>query len=338
MLDKDTARKTIEDALGGPLRDKEFEKLVENEHVRDVQKGEPGAIDNAVAEIREGRATFGGLPFAFKKSIRRMDTQDRAQPRRRHAKGLDWHEDALSDVLAFHAGQDPDRIQNPEDRSLVRSLGVAAFRREVLRDRLLPADRVGEWIQNAARRESTERGAPRASRGKPLLLAYGLPSVSNVLHEVVVPGGALDRLRGISGRLGKFYGWQDAQATVFVLTGVTPKLDALLAEVHFSDPLSARSRIILTIDPKVTPREVADFYRTVRKAEFSRMKRLSEKHASLAAFEAPQPAERPWKERLRDWNQKCAREKRPQKWRYAERVIGRFKRDCRMAVERIVGL
>ena len=147
----------------------------------------------------------------------------------------------------------------------------------------------------------------------------------------------LDRLREISERLANFYGWDEAQATVFVLTGITPLHRAMRAEARFSDPLPARSRITLTIDPKVTPREIADYYRAIRRDLFGgrRLRRLSAKHARLAVFAAQQPDDStPAAQRAR-WNQECRAWKRP-KWRYQETT--RFKRDCQQALDRLEGL
>lgn len=317
-------RLLVEQALGSPISDREMRYLDEELFLQAIDRRELGAIDRAVKALREGRETFGGT-----EPVPRTIAHDSSPSGSRHrrAKPLEIHEDALSDLLAIHASQNPSRIESPETRGLVQSLGVAAFRREVLGDRFVALERVGEWIRDQA---SRERPA-----GRPLLLAYGLPSAPHVYHEAVSPGGILDRLRKVSERLSDFYGWQDAQATVFVLTGVTPRLSAIVGEIRSKGPISARSRIVLTVDPKVTPAELARYYQSMRQHFGARMRRLSEKHARLAVFAAQQDeGESPDVQRQR-WNEQCKAWKRPS-WRYKD--TSQFKRDYQKALERLAEL
>ncbi len=317
-------RQLVERALGSPINDREKRHLEDEGYIELIEGGEPGAINRAVTALRDGREIFG----ASMAPRRRGGRADVSNNPRRRPRPFDVHVDALSDLLAIHASQDPARIENPEARASVRSLGVVAFRREVLRGRLLTLERVGSWIRDQATRQRPAK--------RPALLAYGLPSNPHRFHEVVSPGGPLDRLRKVSEGLSKFYGWQDAQATVFVLTGDTPRLDAIMDTVRFREPLSARSRIVLTVDPKVTPAELARYYQTVRREEFGgRMRRLSEKHARLAVFTAQQQDDDSPDEERKRWNEQCRVWKRP-KWRYKK--TSQFKRDRQKAVERLAEL
>ena len=142
-------------------------------------------------------------------------------------------------------------------------------------------------------------------------------------------------LRGIARRLVEFYGWDEAQATVFVLTGVTPLTHAIRATVTTSSPLRVRSRIKMSIDPSTTPREVADYYRHVRQEAFGRIRRLGEKHARLAAFAARLPEKMDSKEQLREWNVQCVKWRKP-KWKFSH--PSRFRIEAQTALDRLVEL
>jgi len=53
------------------------------------------------------------------------------------------------------------------------------------------------------------------------LLAYGVPEDPWQRLVKITVGGALDRLRHVSEYLAKRYGWENAQATLFILTGAS---------------------------------------------------------------------------------------------------------------------
>ncbi len=321
---KDT-RTVIEEALGDRLRESEYEDLAE-EGFLDIGSAEPGAVNRAVNAIRQKREASLRSPPGPTTRVRRFSGAGRF-PTGRSRSEIDWHEEALSDVLAIHAGQEPSEIRNAEDRALVRSLGVAAFRHEVLGGQLVSLEQIGAWIQDMVKREGPARRSAR--------LAYGVPWSPRVQHERARYGGTLDRLRKISERLAMFYGWDTSQATVFVLTGVTPRLDVARAHVQCSDPLPARSRISLTIDPKMAPQEVADYYRAVRSEVFGkrRFRRLSEKHARLSVFRARQPMNRALDAQRTQWNRECRHRK---DWKYEHTSL--FVRDSQQALDRLTGL
>ena len=135
----------------------------------------------------------------------------------------------------------------------------------------------------------------------------------------------LERLRQISDRLSRRYRWQEAQATIFVLTGRTPLVPPAEAKIE-------REAIVLTVDPSLTPRQVADRYRQFRKDILGggRIKALSLKHLRLAAFDADRPSQETWKKKMDAWNRSAPEEE----WRYKN--DGRFKRDCLQAKRRLL--
>jgi hypothetical protein len=90
-------------------------------------------------------------------------------------------------------------------------------------------------ILDAPRSRSTSHEQSTLSRGDPLgrvrpsrvasrLLEYALPGDDWVRRVAVTADGTLDRLRVLAGALVNAYAWIPAQATIFVLCGVTPSL------------------------------------------------------------------------------------------------------------------
>src|SRR5205823_643336 len=108
--------------------------------------------------------------------------------------------------------------------------------------------------------------------------------------------GLLERLRNLSERLAKVYDWQEAQATLFVLTGAVPFISPIQATtIMRRRSLYFNQHIVLDIDPTVSPQEVAKCYRLNRKSiKARRTGNLSEKHLRLATFNAERPREETW--------------------------------------------
>jgi hypothetical protein len=188
---------------------------------------------------------------------------------------------------------------------------VQSFRADVLDGKLLPWAQVQQWAD-----EQSELDGPATTyirlplppgyrQGDPVTprlldvgvheagydtdsLDYALPG-SEWVHCVPVAGhGVLGRLRRLSERLAQLYGWQPAQATVFVLTGATPVVQMMRG----SRPVFTTNapRITLTIDPDVPTELVAAAYKRAR-AELlgSRARPPSAKGAALVAHAAERP-------------------------------------------------
>src|SRR5262249_41097344 len=148
---------------------------------------------------------------------------------------------------------------------------VRRFRKEVLGGRLLDRRQAERWI----------------SRRK------------------VKPGGPADlrRLDTLCRDLADVYAWTSVEAEGFVLTGsVVPLVRPLAVQMAYRI-IPALTRLVLTVDPLVPPSEVAAFYRFIRRFVLSRRtRRISAKHAELAAFVALRPRAEQWRETMRRWN------------------------------------
>lgn len=307
--------------ISRPLSDDEWAAVLDDGTFGELNERRKSAasVADKVALWRRAHNINERLPVPFVSSPHRQ----------RGSRHLAWHQAAVSDVLACHAEQETQH-----------RFGVREFRNDLLGGRLLPIDHVARWVEEHATRDGPAVAATRfgsdgsKSRGVETL-GYARPG-SDWMHRVAVrTGGTLDRLRVVAKRLENFYDWDEAQATVFVLTGLTPLIHAIRATVTTSSPLLVRSRIKLSIDPSTTPREVADYFRHVRQEGFGRIRRLGEKHARLAAFVVRLPDGLTSAEQMRQWNEHCVAWKR-RKWRFKH--PSRFSTEAQRSLDRLVEL
>ena len=165
-------------------------------------------------------------------------------------------------------------------------------------------------------------------------LAYAEP---DSVWRRIIPvrrDGILRNLQQLSASLAEQFGWQEAQATIFILTDLVPLVGintvqikwprALRTEVGSNEifPVACLARITITVDPLMTPQEVAALYRKTRATHLRRKPRsLSDKHMLLAAYLADHS---PLDGKLMaEWNRQHP------KWQY--RRFSLFSRDARRA-------
>lgn len=251
---------------------------------------------------------------------------------------------ALSDLVAVIAAEDPE---------------VVAYRARYLPEGTIRWDEVVEWIERhgAASPLPTQYltvplpngtevvRAGRTTRVDPPVdiidgeyeiatrtLAYFGPDDNWTKRIATVHGAALEALRVLAENLAKSYAWQPAQATLFVLTGLTPLIGQIRATsggVYIRNQVDCgwAARITLDIDPATPASEVARAYRKVRAdRRLGRYRTMSEKHARLAA--AASDDAKSWAERLREWNTMFP------KWEYT--AASNFRRDARRAQRRLL--
>jgi len=162
-------------------------------------------------------------------------------------------------------------------------------------------------------------------------LRYGVDEVEeDPTGEVpTAEGGVLDRLRQLSQSLARFYGWDEAAATNFVLTGEVPFMPSIETRASVPFSYTTTARISLTIDPALSPREVANHYRRMRgRILEGRHRELTAKHLRLATFAAARPAGETLRERMAAWNKEYPN------WKYKRET--NFGRDCTQAVRRLL--
>lgn len=258
----------------------------------------------------------------------------------------------LTEVIATHATQDPTVIQ---------------FREEVLQGGLLSWNEIQGWIIQQRERE-TEQELPRLFLKVPLPpshdyridphgvipdppvyvgeshpawgwhregLEYAIPNSHWVESIPIAYGGMLARLQQLSTELAKRYQWQPALATVFVLTGLMPVLLPIKGSSHPSEfethegTVTALSRIVLTIDPTLTPKEVSTAFQRIRQQILgAKWRDLGERQLALARFALHREDAEPWTQRMEAWNKDF------DEWPYPN--VGNFKRDCQNAIEKLL--
>ena len=145
--------------------------------------------------------------------------------------------------------------------------------------------------------------------------------------------GDLERLRTVSESLSRQFAWMEGQATLFVLTNMIPLVSFMRCGYRLNLRLPVASRIQLTIDPIVSPRQVAAEYEHMRGGLVNtRYRNVSERHLHLAIFVAERPDGEIWAKGMGRWNKQW--KKRKPKWIYEQ--VTNFGRDCNRAVERLV--
>lgn len=181
---------------------------------------------------------------------------------------------------------------------------VLAFRERELANRLLTLDEVTDWVSKQEAEDAVNDGEGRRADTLEYLGVDPWP-----LRQPTVEGGVLDTLCSVSSMLSRVYGWQRCQASTFVLTGLPPMMDAIRSQTVGGVPLSCTTRIVLDVDPAVTPSELMKHYSRVRdRLGAGRSHAIDERHLKLAEFVAQHPDHdqthvmRMWNTRFPRWS------------------------------------
>ena len=331
VRDYEEIRAELADRLGHEPKEEVWNRLVEEDYVREVWE-ETAKIEY----LEENYHVFNRVPKELSRPAKSSMDIGIRQLRLQ----------VLSDLTAQQAATEK---------------SVNAFRRQVLPGGLLKREEVVEWIERKAaedgpasrylripipdgykairrdRRIFTEppltiSGASPASQIEVELLSYASPDDQWVRRIPVKHGGPLGRLKALSQLLARRYKWMEAQATTFVLTDTSPLLSSLRARfsIDFSQPVS--SRITMEIDPTLTPEEVAGQYKKLRASLIgARYRSMSEKHLRLAEFfKGHKPEGTTWATLMNKWNHSQDRG-----WDYVR--FETFARDCKQAWQRLMG-
>lgn len=331
-------RRQLEARLTHPVPQEVWDYLASQDFdwVPAAMRGEPDGMDALEEECRKLERIRGGTPPSSLPQVpHRLVALRKTRGRDGDTATSERREAVLSMIMASRASQDEE---------------LASFRQDVLGKRLLRAAEVEGWIKNVARnqgRATTWVKAPVEWTWKPKrkqirrrvmpfdlngarlnyeMLRY-LSVDGEVRGELTTAEGVLERLRRLSERLAARYGWSEAAATSFILSGETPLCAAIRYRVRTSSTVPARTRLVLEIDPALPPPVVAAFYREVRRSLVKRVRSLSAKHLRLAQFSVESPVGS-WVQRMAAWNRNNPNH------RYD--VVGLFRRDCERAVERLV--
>ena len=288
-----TIRKEIDAVLDRPLSDSEWNDLEEERYVAGVEDGGM-TVAEVASRVRKCRRVYGEASHDRRIVDYKHTRHSLARFDELYAK--DPRVRALSQAVAHYVAGNDEMVRR--------------FWKEVLGDQLLSEKRAAQWII----RQSNRKVKP----GRPNIRIYGTGTAS------------LRRLDALCRDLADVYAWTEVEAERFVLTGSVPLVRPLWVQTACRS-VPALSRLVLTVDPMVPPPEVAAFYRRVRRMFHSRRtRRLSEKHAELAAFVRDRPQTERWAETMGRWN--ATRQKSE---RYDH--VSNFRRDCGRAIKRLLG-
>lgn len=346
MIKLDDIRRELEGELGGGLAEPAWDFLVERGWVNDVRWADM-TIHELAAEARAHERAWGH-PAPRRGTVPHMLASGK---RAKAAKTVPGRQEVVSRLLAAEAAKDEK---------------VRSFREKVLRGSLMKPQDVHRWIERQAEEDgppslwltvpvptgyevtsfttfATTEPPLTISEKTPAILVekrylsylrYGLKYGWEELADdprgwvPTAEGGVLDRLCQLSEGLAG-YGWDEASATNFVLTGEIPVVRSIEIRGSRASGYLTLARISLTVDPALSPREVADHYRRMRgRILKGRHRELSAKHMCLAAFAAGRPAGEKWREGMAVWNKEYP------SWKYKTET--NFGRDCTQAVRRLL--
>ena len=310
-------RSAIDACMAVPLTDREWNLLETQGFVADIQ-ARRCAPDQAAVIVQQWRDAVGS-------------DQNRRIRGAAGASSLRW--EAVSRLVAVEAR---------------KTQMVAEFRRRVLNGKTLPPNQMEQWLEVLSKRQQAKpwvkvyASAEEIEQGVVLLgkatqvdygydtLEFVVPGSAEVRRILVSSKGIVGWLFWLSDQLAKRYLWRKCHATTFVLTDIPPPIEEPDYEVDSSRAVPALTRVIMRLDPAMSPREVAGLYRQVQLRYFGRRHRsLSPKHVELAKFWSSLQEGAPWKEVMQQWNELHPR------WAYKREQ--NFGRDCVQARRRLLG-
>jgi hypothetical protein len=219
-----------------------------------------------------------------------------------------------------------------------RQDAVVRVRESVLGNKLLSHSELRKWLDGRLM-EDRRNNAEVTATEPPALLEW-LPPDSSFVESVPIPiqGGTLDQVKWTAGVLKIAYLWPEAQAVVFLLTGLVPVIHTARVGLVKTWNVPALTRIKLDLDPALRPSEVSRLYSAVKSriVQKQRERTLSPKHLELAAFAAENGVGKTYSQLRELWNAECRRRHRPD-WAYRGSVP-HFGKDCKRAQDRLLSL
>jgi len=329
MMQPDEVRRAVEKVLERPMPDVVWSRLNNEDLSHEFAAIGPEGL------AREAEHLIGFL--AHQRAFQRRG-------RLRSPKGVgdsaDWTQ-AMSRLFRSHAESREDVASFRKDhlpRGLVSRSGVERrikrWQREdpetILLTLAVPASALKDYRWDRALRPSelASLGEVWPTAIGTETLSYAVPGDPWERAVSVSPGGVLARLEGLCERLARLYGWDEAQACVFVLAGALPLIDPVKVSFQPRFGLPGAGRASIEVYDSVSAQQLQTAYGKARARWLGpRPRHLSAKHVALVVFGADKPEELTWGEWMSRWNQK-----------YPEHHYKRssnFVRDYRAAVRRL---
>ena len=187
-----------------------------------------------------------------------------------------------------------------------RESGVVRFRSEYLADGLVPEPQIMGWIFDQYERDlGPEKKGVRArdSSGKEIRLWFPVPGSEPVSFGgcPAIVAGVLEQAQWLSARLAFWYGWAEADATHFLLTGRAPVIRQGRVEIEGRLRLPFQRRLSLSVDPSASAQEVTRIYSQARQRMGYR-RPLSVKTLEMVDFVLSSEGWENWSECHQSWN------------------------------------
>ena len=229
--------------------------------------------------------------------------------------------DHLSEIMAWDAE---------------RNQEVVNFRKDVLRGKLLSPDKIQEWVEGMQRNERGDDPSTARHEGSVERLSYGVVDKNKKWLKASVPvarGGILEKLKGISDSLHSRHGWKEVQATLFILTGLKPRITTAYSTSSPHPSYPALNTVTITVSAHLSPKQVAGVYARARSELLGNVPRrnrpMTKKHLELAVFYHKHKGMK-GSEMMTIWNKEHEGYK-PYMW------LAHFDRDAKHAHDRLVG-
>jgi hypothetical protein len=349
----------LENALRAPIADAAWDQLVELGYAGEVEVG-AWTIDDLAAKVRDLQAAFSGRVPSSTNELPSTDAATSARIDALSAIYAAWAE-GLGEVRRFRERELVD-YSAPEFRAWAKRQGPYPD----LEPQLLQDAEVLPWITKhhnarAPNGDGDEHVRTLIGDGKPVRHLWFVAEQQE--RAVTVDSrGPLGDLAKLASDLADRYRWQPSEAATFVLTGRTPEVLLYVGSAQIRPgQTNVMSRVTMTLDPALTPDQVAGIYSSL-KARYRPTpgpRSLSVKHCRLAQHVGPHvaisivpPGERAgvgrpprpgptglvqiiaplpgssWKSLQHEWNEKYGH------WRYES--ASNFNRDAKNALNRLL--
>ena len=328
-------RENVEKAFGSLLTDAQADMLTEFEVLDDPTGA--STVGDALAMLRQYFHTWGGVRHSEPRARAPHPVTDRlAVVDRLHAIHAQPEVDALRDRLNFACMSLEQKVAMTRNRSRHRAEPPRTL--PLAEDEDLVAWIEGRWATEwgaDALRDPHALGRFTASGGSVEVLSY--PTGRTVRRRTVRSSGALGELAIGARKLAERWMWEEHEAVRWVLADSTPP-HVVCARSGFQvqqiGRLDTMSRIVLELDPELTPEEVAAIYARARARgrPGKRVRHVTPKALALARLVLDHPEEE-WDDLLHRWNRGTARTHND----YQMTAVGRsnFIRDAKAALARL---
>ncbi len=261
-------RAEIEATAGRRLPDQTWKFLLEKGYVSEIEEG-TSSVAKALSELKE--LTAAVVPFSQPEQREHRDQPTGAAGSARI--------DALTAIYAAWAAYQPD-VRSFRSRALVdhdapEFLAWVRGQGEYPDPRLLHEDEVDRWVMARFHADATDGDGDRHIRE---LVAQALPNharpvahlwyISDNQERVLTVDatGSLGDLVKLANRLAEQYRWRASEAATFVLTGRAAEVYVYVGSAQIRrGEMAATTRVTMTVDPFLTPDEVAGIYSRLRK-------------------------------------------------------------------------